>query len=67
MSARIPEPCNASRGRDACLARDLYESGHTIHYVAAMFGRSYGWTRDLLLAAGTVLRSQGARRSRQTT
>lgn len=66
MSARVPEPCGSSRGRDACLARDLYESGHTIHYVAAMFGRSYGWTYDLLLDAGTVLRSQGARR-RQTT
>lgn len=55
-----------ARARDAVLARDLYESGHTIHYVADMFGRSYGWTRDLLLAAGTELRSQGARRPQTT-
>lgn len=67
MSAGVSEPCDCTRLRDACLARDLYESGHTIHYVAAMFGRSYGWTYDLLIAAGTELRSQGARRSRQTT
>lgn len=53
------------RVRDARLARDLYESGHTIHYVAGLLGRSYGGTRDLLILAGTVLRSQGARR-RQT-
>lgn len=51
----------SGRIRDARLARDLYESGHTIHYVAAMLGRSYGGTRDLLLAAGTTLRSQGSR------
>jgi hypothetical protein len=51
-----------ARARDAVLARELYESGHTIHYVAAFLGRSYGGTRDLLLAAGTTLRSQGARR-----
>jgi hypothetical protein len=49
------------RTRLARLARDLYEGEHTIHYVAGMLGRSYGWTRDLLLEAGTVLRSQGAR------
>jgi hypothetical protein len=55
----------AARVRDARLARDLYESGHTIHYVAAILGRSYGGTRDLLLAAGTVLRSQGARAPRE--
>lgn len=50
------------RVRDGRLVRDLYESGHTIHYVAAFLGRSYGWTRDLLLEAGTQLRSQGCRR-----
>jgi hypothetical protein len=50
------------RDRDARLARELYESGHTIHYVAGFLGRSYGGTRDLLLLAGTTLRSQGARR-----
>lgn len=75
MSARTPEPCDvpsqrggrpaAGRERDAALARDLYESGHSIHYVAGMLGRSYGGTRDLLLAAGTVLRSQGARTPRE--
>jgi len=52
---------STARTRDGRLARDLYESGHTIHYVAAFLGRSYGWTRDLLLDAGTVLRSQGCR------
>lgn len=67
MSARVSEPCDCTRLRDACLARDLYESGHTIHYVAAFLGRSYGWTRDLLIDAGTQMRSQGARRPRQTT
>ena len=75
MSARTPEPCDVpsqrggspavGRERDAVLARDLYESGHSIHYVAGMFGRSYGGTRDLLLHAGTVLRSQGSRTRKQ--
>ncbi|MDX3314698.1 helix-turn-helix domain-containing protein [Streptomyces sp. ME08-AFT2] len=51
-----------ARARDGRLSRELYETDHTIHYVAAFLGRSYGWTRDLLLEAGTQLRSQGARR-----
>jgi hypothetical protein len=31
-----------------------------------MFGRSYGWTYDLLIEAGTVMRSQGSRRKQAT-
>lgn len=55
----------SARAGLGALARELYESGHTIHYVAGFLGRSYGWTRDLLLAAGTELRSQGARRRKE--
>jgi hypothetical protein len=36
-----------------------YETGLTIHQVAAQFGRSYGTTHKLLTEAGTQMRGRG--------
>ncbi|MBC9719699.1 transcriptional regulator [Streptomyces sp. TRM66268-LWL] len=40
-----------------------YHHGASVHSIAIDIGRSYGFTRDLLLEAGIVLHPRGRRRS----
>lgn len=51
------------RGTDrtttAATYRKRYEAGDTIRGIAFSTGRSYGYTRKLLLEAGTTLRPKG--------
>lgn len=52
----------------ARLANDLraaYDQGHTIQALANLTGRSYGYTRRLLLEAHTQLRPKGSTRPRK--
>jgi hypothetical protein len=48
-----------ARARLANDLRGAYERGHTIQALANLTGRSYGYTRRLLLEAGTTLRPKG--------
>jgi len=51
----------ADRETTGARLRRRYEAGDTIRGIAAATGRSYGATRDLLIQAGTTLRTRGAR------
>jgi hypothetical protein len=49
----------ADRAKTAATYRKRYEAGDTIRGIAFATGRSYGYTRKLLLEAGTTLRPKG--------
>lgn len=58
LPARVPigGDARAAAGRRA---RAHYEGGASIRDCAVTLGRSFGFTRDVLLEAGTTLRSRG--------
>jgi hypothetical protein len=59
-----PKLVGAERARHAAKLRKVYEAGASIREVAEEDGRGYGTVRQLLLDAGTTLRSRNARGER---
>lgn len=55
-----PRLTGADRTRHAAALRKRYDAGASIRKVAELDGRGYGTVRQLLLDAGTVLRSKDA-------
>ena len=55
-------PDQATLTRQAEEAATLYHTGQSIRAIAAVLGRSYGWTRKTLKAQGVQLRTQGGKR-----
>lgn len=64
---RHPTPrrlTGAQRAEHATALRKAYEAGASIRTLAQRDGRGYGTVRQMLLDAGTVLRSRTAWRER---
>lgn len=55
-----PKLLGAERAKHAARLKKVYDAGASIRDVAEQDGRGYGTVRQLLLDAGTVLRSKTA-------
>lgn len=64
MMPHIPTPAPSIQELRRATAEDVdsmaaaYQAGANLQHIAAKVGRSYGWVRHQLLAAGVVMRKQ---------